>query len=248
MKKYLLLFSLLLLFVQCEKPYDCVKSTGPVKSKIYDGLEFTKLLVNKRISVVITEGEVNKVEVVTGENLINDIEVRITDGMLILTDNTSCNWVRDYGQTVVYITTPNLTDIYSKTEQTISSNGTLTFNSLHLVSMDDIDGHKGTGTGDYNLTIANQTLIVENNDVGRYFLNGTTNNLNVSFYENGGIFHAENLSANSINVFHRGSNDMFVHPVNQITGDIYNVGNIYCYSHPAIDQVVRHYHGRMIYR
>jgi hypothetical protein len=247
MKKYLLFFSLLLLFSQCEKPYDCVKSTGPTQSKVYDGLDFHKLIVNKRISVIITQGASNRVEVHAGENLINDIEVKTEGGTLTLTDNTSCNWVRDYGQTVVYITTPNLTDIYSKTEQTISSNGVLTFPNLHLVAMDDIDGYKGVGTGDYNIKINNDILSIENNDVSRYYITGTTNYLVVNFYENGGIFHGENLLANEINLFHRGSNDLFVHPINKISGGIFNVGNVYCYSHPPINTVVRHYRGRMIY-
>ena len=248
MKKYFLFVGLILLFSHCEKPYDCVKSTGPTASKVYEGLVFNKIIVNKRIAVVITEGADNKVEVRAGENLINDIEVTTQGGTLILSDNTSCNWVRDYGQTVVYITTSNLTDIYSKTEQTISSNGVLHFQNLHLVSMDEIDGHKGTGTGDFVLNIDNTSLTIENNDVSRYFITGTTTDLKVSFYEQGGIFHGEDLSATNINLFHRGSNDMFVRPMTKIEGGIYNVGNVYCYGHPPIDTVVQHYRGRMIYR
>lgn len=250
MKKCLLLFSLLLLFSQCEKPYDCVKSSGPTQSKVYDGLVFHKIRVNKRIAVVITQGTgtTNTVEVHAGESLINDIEVKVVDDFLVLTDNTTCNWVRDYGQTVVYVTVSDLTDVYSKTEQTISSNGVLRFNNLHLVSMDEIDGFKGTGNGDYNLTINNQSLLIENNDVSRYFITGTTTNLTVKFYEQGGIFHGENLLANNISIFHRGSNDLFVYPLAKIEGDIYNIGNVYCFGHPPIDLVVQHYHGRMIYR
>ncbi len=248
MKKYILLFSVLLLFLQCEKPYDCVKSTGPVQSKVYNGLVFNKLLVNKRIAVVISQGTDNTVEVRTGENLINDIEVLAENGTLTLTDNTSCNWVRDYGETVVYITTPNLTDIYSKTEQPISSSGTLNFPNLHIVSMNEVDGYKGVGTGDFNLTVICDTMNVENNDVSRYNIKGTIADLSVNFYEGGGIFHGENLLANTIVLFHRGSNDLFVHPITKITGHIYNIGNVYCYSHPSIDAVVRHYQGRMIYR
>ena len=117
MKKYLIYIVVLLVFIQCEKPIDCVKSSGPMKSKVFEGLTFTKLLVNKRIAVVITQGDQYKVEVKTGENLINDIEVKLSGDLLTLSDNTSCNWVRDYGETTVYITAPNITDIYSKSEQ-----------------------------------------------------------------------------------------------------------------------------------
>jgi hypothetical protein len=250
MKKYLFYFSILLLFTHCEKPFDCVKSSGPIKSRVYDGLTFTKLLVNKRIQVVITQGEVYKVEVQTGENLINDIEVIQSGDLLTLSDNTSCNWVRDYGETVVYITAPNITDIYSKTEQNITCNGTLTYPSLRLVLMDESDGFSGTGTGDIYLDVNNDRITIENNEVGRFYITGTTHNLYVNFYESGGVFHGENLYADAINFYHRGSNDLYLRPVNSLDGDIYNVGDVNCYSRPPAENVhVReHYRGSLIYR
>lgn len=250
MKKCILLFSIVLLFTHCEKPYDCIKSSGPIKSRVFEGFTFTKLLVNKRIAVVITEGPEYIVEVKTGENLINDIEVIVTGDLLTLSDNTSCNWVRDYGETVVYITAPNITQINSKTEQNISSNGVLHYPNLHLFSTNNIDGFDGVGTGDYYLTLDNGTLIVENNDLGRYFITGNTDILQVSFWENGGVFHGENLYANTVNFYHRGSNDLFIRPTNFLNGDIFNVGDVNCYSRPPAEnvRVIEHYRGSLIYR
>ena len=250
MKKYLLYCVAVLLFIQCEKPIDCVKSSGPVKSKVFEGLTFTKLLVNKRIAVVITQGDQYKVEVQTGENLINDIEVTLSGDLLTLSDNTSCNWVRDYGETVVYITAPNITDIYSKTEQNITSNGVLTYPSLHLTLLDDNDGFSGTGTGDFHLQVSNDYVFVENNEVGRFFISGTTLILNINFAEGGGVFHGENLYANHIGFYHRSSNDLYIRPILSLEGDIYNVGDVNCYSRlPAENVNVRkHYRGSLIYR
>lgn len=250
MKKVIFLFWVVLLFNSCEKPYDCVKSSGPIKSKVFTGLTFSKLLVNKRINVVLIEGAEHKVEVQTGENLINDIEVTVEGDLLKLSDNTTCNWVRDYGNTIVYITAPNITQINSKTEQNITSEGVLHYPNLHIISTNSNDGYSGVGTGDFYLNIDNESLIVENNDLGRYFITGNTQTLNVLFWENGGIFHGENLYANTINFYHRGSNDLFIRPVNSLNGDIYNVGDVNCYSRPPQENVnvTEHYRGRLIYR
>ncbi len=250
MKNHWIYFSLLLLFANCEKPIDCVKSSGPNKSRIYEGFTFTKLLVNKNIRVVITQGNTYKVEVQTGENLINDIEVTLADDWLTLSDNTTCNWVRDYGETVVYITAPNLTDIYSKTGDDIISNGVLTYPNLHLVLMDNYDGFSGSGTGDIILKVDSERIYIENNEIGRFYLTGSTDNLQVNFYEGGGVFHGENLYAGNIGLYHRGSNDMYIRPMNSLDGDLYNVGNVNCYSRPLAENVhVReHYRGRLIYR
>jgi len=248
MKNIILALGVLLFFAQCEKPKDCIKSTGPLKSKIVSNLSFDKIIVNKGIALVITQGPEYKVEIVSGENLINDIEVKVLNRTLSLEDNTSCNWVRNYGQTTVYVTAPNLTDIYSKTELNITATGTLLFPYLHLVSMDQTDGYKGVGTGDFILDIHNQKILIENNDVSRYFITGTTQNLDVNFYEYGGFFIGQDLLATDITIYHRGSNDMFLHPINSLTGGIYNIGNVYCNSRPTRDPaVVQPYRGKLFF-
>jgi hypothetical protein len=91
---------------------------------------------------------------------------------------------------------------------------------------------------------------IENNDLGRYFITGNTETLNVFFWENGGIFHGENLYANTVNFYHRGSNDLFIRPINFLNGNIYNVGDVNCYSRPPQENVnvTEHYRGRLIYR
>jgi hypothetical protein len=217
-------------------------------SKVFDGLTFSRILVHKGIGIVIKQGDVTKVEVRSGENLINDIEVNVSGDMLTLEDNTTCNWTRNYGETAVYITVPNLTEIYSKTERTIISDGLLKFPNLRLVSMDTYDGFPGVGTGDFILQLQCDTALkIDNNDVSRYFLAGNTNEMVVNFFESGGIVHAENLLAHNIFVYHRGTNDMIVHPVDGIRGDIYNIGNVICVNRPPVVAVNQHYEGHLIF-
>lgn len=246
MKKILFIIGILL-FVQCDNPADCVKSTGPLVSKTFSGFEFDKILVHKGIALVLKQGENRSITVVSGENLIDDIQVNVNDGLLTLKDDTSCNWVRDYGQTIVYVSAPNLTDIYSKTEQNITSDGILAFDHLHFTSLDTADGIDGAGTGDFILNVQSQNLYVESNNVSRFYLSGTTTALGISFYSGNSTLRAENLLAEKVTIFHRGSNDMFVHPLNEISGDIYNLGNVYAGFRPAIVQVNEHYRGKLIF-
>lgn len=245
------LLALFVTFASCDKPGDCVKSAGATASKNYeyDGPGFHTIIVNKGIALVITEGENYKVEVRTGENLVNDITVNVSEGVLTLEDQTTCNWVRDYGQTVVYVTAPNLTDIYAKTELNITSNGTLHYPDLRVVSMDSYDSYNGTGTGDFFLNIDNESLTVENNNVSRFYVTGQTQDLKLYFYESGGIFYGQEFSAQDIYLYHRGSNDLYVRPIGSITGEIFNIGNVYSVTHPP-DQnvnVVEHYQGKLYF-
>lgn len=248
MKKTVILLLIISLFAGCEKPYDCIKPSGALTSKVFEGLSFNKIVVSKRIGVVITQGDAYRVEVRTGENLINDIEVKQSGDFLRLSDNTECNWTREFGETVVYITAPNITEIYSKTEQNIRSNGLLSYPNLRLTLMNEYDGFSGVGTGDIILELNSELVVVDNNDVGRFYLSGHTQKLQVGFYENGGVLHAENLLANIVQIYHRGSNDMYVHPIDEIHGGIYNVGDVLCYSRPPVADVHEYYRGDFIYK
>lgn len=246
MKKWIAIY-IMLTFAACDKPGDCVKSSGALAVRDCDVPGFSKIMVRKGIAVVVSQGDAYKVEVHSGENLINDIQVNVVGDMLVLEDNTTCNWVREYGETTVYVTAPNLTDIYSKTELNIISNGILTYPNLRLVAMDSYDNFTGTGTGDFVMQMNNQLLVIETNTVSRFFISGNTEDLNVSVYASGAIVHAETLLAQAVHVFHRGSNDLFVHPLESISGDIYSVGNIISIVRPPVVNVTEHYRGRLIF-
>lgn len=248
MKKILPIIVLLILILGCSKPGDCVESTGDIITKEFavpDNTNFDKIIVYPGIALVVAEGPY-KVEVKTGENLIDNIEVKIDADthFLSLKDKTTCNWVREYGQTTVYVTAPNIIELHSKTEKTISSNGVLTFPILRLFSMDLTDG---AGTGDFNIQVNNGQMVVENNNVSRYYISGQTNELLLDFYDGNGRFEGENLSAKEIKVFHRGSNDMIVKPVDKIWGKMVSTGNIIIKNSHPLNLVEELYQGRVIY-
>lgn len=244
MKKIILLFGLVFLSMGCSKPSECIESTGSIITKNFTVADFDKIIVYQGISLVLTEGPVYNVEVQTGENLLSNIEVKVLNGLLSLKDKSNCNWVRDYGNTVVYVTSPYIIELHSKTERTISSNGVLNYPILRLIAMDLTDG---AGTGDFNIQVNNSQLVIENNNVSRYYISGQTNELSVNFYDGNGRFNGGNLIANSILLYHRGSNDMIVKPTESITGKMVSTGNVILKNNPPIVDVQQLYHGRVIY-
>lgn len=245
MRKIVAIIALFLLFSACEDPGDCVKSTGKMVTKEIPVTAFDRITVRRGIALVITQSDAFSVTVKSGENLIDDIEVKVVNGVLSLTDNTSCNWVRDYGQTTVYVATPTLVEINSKTEQNVTATNVLTYPELKLSSLDLSDG---AGTGDFYLEIDNNILEINTNNVSAFFISGKTTNLVAGFYEGNGIFKGQDLIAQTVYVFHRGSNDLYVHPVQSIAGDIFSTGNVYCSPQPPEVSVTRHYKGRLIFQ
>lgn len=247
-KKTLLLLLLLFISIGCEKPSDCIQSAGATITQEIAVQPFDVVKVFAGIELIITQGETYNVRVETGENLMHDIEVKQVGKVLSVKDNTTCNWVRKYGQTKVYITAPNIIEIYSKTEKNISSNGVLTYPILRLYALDaDADGISGAGTNDFHLQINNLQLVIETNNVARFYISGHTNEALLNFYEGDSRIEAQNLTAQNIKVFHRGSNDMIVRPIQSITGKMVSTGNIILKNNPPIVDIQELYHGRVIY-
>ena len=250
-------FASSLMLVSCEKPSDCVESTGEIITKEVPVTAFNRIEVLQGIEMIITQGSEYKVQIQTGENLMDNIEVIQNGTVISLKDNTTCNWVREFGQTKVYVTAPNIEEIYSKTERNISSNGVLTYPTLRLFAFDsDGDGREGAGTGDFFITLNNANpdpdgahgqLVIQSNNVSRFFISGQTDDALIRFYAGDGRIEAPNFTVQTITVFHRGSNDMILKPMQSITGKMVSTGDIILKNHPPTVDVEQLYQGQIIY-
>jgi hypothetical protein len=239
------MLSLLFIITSCGVSEDCFKGKGNRVSQTFPIENFTKIKVYDGVGLVIKEGANYEVRIETSDNIIDVLDVRLNGDMLIVKDNSTCNVARDYGQTVVYVTSPNLEEIHSKTDQDIKSDGILNYPLLRLFSMDLSDG---AGTGDFYINLESTgQFVIESNNVSNFYLNGYTNQLLLSFYFGNGRFYGENLEAEEIILFQRGSNDMIVKPLQSISGTIYATGNVILKNVPPIIEVEEVFTGRLIY-
>lgn len=242
MKKFIVLL-LNLLFVSCGLSEDCFKNAGSTVVKELPIADFDKIRVHSGIALVVKEGVDFKVKIEAGENIIGNIDVQKQGDFLIVKDQSTCNWTRDYKAATVYVTTPNLIEIHSKTEQDIRSDGILSFPILRLFSL---DGSGESGTGDFYLTLNNGQTVVESNYIANFYLNGYSNELLLNFYFGDGRFYGENLEVENIKVFHRGSNDMIIKPIQSVTGKIESTGNVILKNNPPIIDVQQLFTGILI--
>ena len=247
MKKLVyILISVFILACDSENAGDCFQTTGAIVQQEVSVASFSKILVNRNIELTIKEGAEQKVVIETGKNLLNDVEAVVQDGKLILTDNNTCNYVRGYGITKVYVTSPNITEIRSSTQYDVKSDGILTYPSLTILS-EDFNMPDTFTNGNFYLQLNNQTLSVVFNNLSNCFISGETNNLNVTFASGLSRFEGENLVAQNVNIWHRSSNDMVLNPQQSITGKISGTGNVICVNQPPTVSVEEQYKGRLIF-
>ena len=248
MKKILYIILVVAFGCSCdnENASDCLQTTGTLISEIRELPSFSRILVNENVSMIISQGEDFMVRVQTGENLINDVLTRVVDGQLILDDNNDCNFFRDFGTTTIYVTAPNITEIRSSTQFDIRSEGILRFPDLTILSEDF--GSEFLNTGNFFLNIENESLRVVFNNLSNCFIEGNTVNLNITFASGNSRFEGENLVAENIRFFHRGTNDMLLFPTISLEGDLFSTGDVQIFNRPETIDVIEHFNGRLIFR
>lgn len=240
---------LILVFGGCssDSGWDCIQTAGDIVEEEISVPTFTKILVWERTKVFIQQGDVQKVVIETGENLMNDVEISVTDGLLEIHNNNSCNLVRDYELTKVYITSPNITEIRSSTGYAIESIGVLRYPSLTLLSEDQQNEDQYHIDGDFRLNLDVQTLNVVANGLSTFYLKGNATNTNFGLYAGDCRIFAENLTVQNLYLFHRSTAEMVVNPQLAIRGKIVSLGNVISKKKPDIVEVEELYRGKLIF-
>tara|TARA_R110002124_G_scaffold138749_4_gene302716 strand:+ start:1109 stop:1852 length:744 start_codon:yes stop_codon:yes gene_type:complete len=246
MKKLIYIFVLLLVACNREDGIDCFQTSGNIIQEMVEVSNFERILVNRDVELIIKESPDYKVTIESGENLINDVIVEVIGNQLILTDNNSCNYVREYGITKIYVEAPNLIEIRTSSQYEISSDGILNYNTIVLYS-EDFNGGSEFTVGDFRLTVASENISIVSNNISFFYIEGSVTNLFVGFYSGSGRFEGENLIAQYVDVYHRGSNDMVVNPIQSLTGELRGTGNLISVNEPPIVNVERIYIGQLIF-
>lgn len=246
MKKSIYIMILLLLACNSEDANDCFQKAGNLIQETIEVSSFDKILVHRDIELIIKEAPEYAVVVETGENLIADVNVEVIGNQLVLTDHNTCNYVRAYGITKIYVEAPNLTEIRTSSQYEISSDGILNYESLVLYSEDFIEDTEFT-IGDFRLTINSEDLTIVSNNLSFFFIDGMVENLSVGFFSGSSRFEGKNLIAQNVSVYHRGSNDMVVNPQLSLTGELRGTGNLISVNEPPLVDVQRIYTGQLFF-
>ena len=247
MKKLVYIFCMILIIAcDSESALDCIQTSGPIIQKEVPVSSFSRILVNRDIELIVKQGADHKVVIESGENLINDVDAIVIENELQLYDDNTCNFVREYGITKVYVTAPNIREIRNSSQHEVSSDGVLNYNSLRLLS-EDFNASGSFTVGDFRMQINSVDLSITANNISSFYISGEVENLFIGFFSGAGIFQGENLIAQNIEVYHRGSNDMIVNPVLSLTGELRGTGNLISLNNPPVVEITQLYTGQLIF-
>lgn len=248
MKKLIsIIFALVVFSCNNEDVPDCFQNSGDIIEEEFLVSNFTKITVFSRVELIVKQDTIQQVIVETGEYLLNDIDIKVENNRLLISNNNICNLTRDYGITKVYVTVPNLTEIRNGSGLTVSSAGVLRFDNLSLISEDfNAEGPVNTD-GDFNLQVDCLELNCVVNNLSSIFIRGAVDDLFIGYYSGDARFEGRHLIAQNIDIFQRSSNDMIINPQQSLTGEIRSTGDVILVTTPPVIAVEEFYTGQLIF-
>ncbi|NQX77888.1 head GIN domain-containing protein [Gilvibacter sp.] len=247
MRIWTLLIVLTLLSCDSENAFDCFQTNGDRIEVNYEVAAFDRIRVRERIELVLKQGDHHEVRIVAGSNLLPDISAIVEDGELILRDANACNFTRDYQPTIAYVTSPNITVVSNQSGRTVRSDGVLQYPELSLKSEDFTENDRINVDGDFDMDLEVEELRILTNNLSNFFLRGSAMDAYVQIFSGDCRIEAQELIVQNLEVFHRGTNQMFVNPQQQISGEIRSVGDVICSNTPPVVEVTEFYTGRLIF-
>lgn len=248
MRKVFIILSMLFI-VSCdtENALDCFQRTGDIVRQEVEIPDFSRILVNQNVEMVLKQGEQTSVVIETGDNLLNEVSAIVEGDRLILSNTNDCNLVRDFNQTKFFVTAPNITEIRSASQFDVSSDGILNYSQLRLLSEDFNEDNGGNTNGTFTLEVDSENVFVTGNNITSFFISGRVVNLNIGFFSGTGRFEGEDLIAEDVYVFHRGTNKIIVNPQESITGEIRSTGDVISVNRPPVVDIQEFVTGRLIF-
>ncbi len=226
---------------------DCLQNSGEIVRTEISVPNFTKITIFEKVSLILKQGDTQKVEIETGEFLLNEISAKVEGDRLIVRNENGCNLFREYGITKVYVTSPNINEIRSSTGQDIISDGPLKYPNITLLSESFLNPEAITVDGAFDLELQAQNVNVIVNGIAYFKLKGTVINLSLVIASGDSRIEAQDLEAQNIDLNHRGSNDMLINARQSIKGVIRGTGDVLGYYRPATIAVEEIYKGRLIF-
>lgn len=238
----------LLLLSGCGKNGpDCLQSSGDIFQEELALPAFQNITVFENVRLVVRYGTQQQVILETGANLRPDVSARVVDGTLELRDQNNCNYFRAYGRTTFYVTTPDLRVLRSSTGWPIQSDGLLPFTQLSLVSESFNNPEAETTDGSFDLEVDSDRVSIVANGIAYFRLRGQTEVLAITVAAGDSRIEAEGLAAGTVELNHRGSNDILVNPTQRIAGVIRGYGDVLSFNRPPEVEVEETFRGRLIY-
>ena len=229
--RLLIYFLLFICILSCKKAKDrsCLKASGKMGTKEISVPAFTKLELYENIEYVLIQDSLNKVVLIGGENLLNQISITYSDETLTIKDMNTCNFLRSYRKKLI-------AEIHFKSISVVNYFGTKPLTNIGTLQLTDFSLNFNEGSGSVVLDI-NSDVVHANisNGYGDFTLRGLVNYADIKVNGNGYCDTYALLVTDSISIVSNTVGSLKINADNlDLRAETKNGGNIYYLGDPSI--------------
>ncbi|MBL7472441.1 GIN domain-containing protein [Robertkochia sediminum] len=242
----ILLFLLMAGAQGCDVSTDCLGSAGESVRREITLSSFDGIVVYEDIELIVAKGEAQKVEVIAGKNLIDDVALEVAEGKLIVSTKRPCAFTSGNKVVQLVVTTPELSEIRSYTQYAVRSEGVLDFDRLRLISV-VLSETTGVAIGEFFLNVDVNTLEIEANVLANFEISGKADHLRLRMVDNSVRGYMPDLEVMTADIYHRSAHDITIRPTVSVTGSLWGTGDLILLNTPPVVEVEENYTGKVIY-
>jgi hypothetical protein len=216
-----------------EDVLDCFKSNGQDEKEVRNPGFFETLLVRDNINVSVVKGTDYKVEIFAGKNLLPNVKTEIVDGVLIIENKNTCNFVRGYKKRIVInIELPRIHEIVNRGVGLVSVESDFAQDTVIIWTY---------GPGDVTLSGNYNSIISISHGSGDIYLKGRCNFLHAYMFSTS-FLKAENLNVSDyvfVNTKSKGDCYLNCSGLYKLEYNISDDGSIYYKGRPSVIEAIK---------
>ncbi len=186
--------------------------------------EFRGVSLGMSADLYLTQGNNSSVVIDASDQVLEHIETKISDGVLIIKQDSDWKWWRNWSSknVKIYITNPRFEQVSVSGSGDIKGENTLEARSMQLAV---------SGSGKVNLSIKTVDLDSKISGSGNMQLRGSARNTTLQISGSGNL-NAENLASENCQVRISGSGNCRVQVDNSLESRVSGSGNVYYKGNP----------------
>jgi len=218
----------------CNKSENCFTSSGELTRDTLTVTSFDSIYLFDNVTLVLTQDSINRVVVEAGKNIISGITAEVSGNSLVIHNNNSCNWLREYSNPTVYVSYS-----YYKKILYIYYESSGDVRSTNLLYNEAIEVHTWGGSGTIDLTVNCRKGIFEQHmGTVDFLIRGICEESNV-FAGDYGLFDLRDLRTGYTYIKNYGTNNCYVQAKHELNATVGSIGNIY-YKTPPEPYLIKH--------
>jgi len=217
-----------LIFSSCELTEDMY--SGETVTMVYELKKVSVLQFHDNFNIQLIQGSVNKLEVVFGDELIDNIVYTDFNDTLNLYNYTKARWLYNFKTPKLRIHFDTIERIWVYGCCKVWNEDTIKVPELFIWMIDDLD--------ELDVLVKTNYLNVYNSNVntGNYILKGEVDDLNI-WSNAAGYYNASHIIAKDVSVRHCSRRDMRLNVERKLVYCIENSGDIYYKGEP--DEIIK---------